>query len=141
MYVCYLKGKRNDIFIIKMLSSIFKCEKEAIGSLLDDREVEIKFENRLLDETSEFCTELCVYSKDENIIFSNDFLFGIQASKYLDEEVIVSIKGDDPYIYILIKDDLFFQVDEDIIEENYGISIQESSKMEISYNDAIRISN
>ncbi|MBT2623521.1 hypothetical protein [Chryseobacterium sp. ISL-6] len=139
-FICYLIGKKEDISITRMLSNIFKLNEEFVGDLLDDGDFKIRFENRILDNTSEFCTELNVYTKDEIIISANIFLFGIEVSEYLDEEVIVGFNGGDPYQWILIKDNLFFLIDEEISDENYGINVHKSTKIEISYDHAIDIS-
>ncbi|WP_333597399.1 hypothetical protein [Chryseobacterium flavum] len=141
-YICYLKGKKEDAQIIKMLYDIFKCEKELIGNLFDTQKNEIRFENRLLDDVSEFCTELNVYVDDNinKVTFKNNFLFGNEVSKYFDEEIIIGSRNDDPYEWILIKNNLFFIVEE-VDDENPGITLQKSGNMEISYDQAILISS
>lgn len=140
LYLLFTR-KKGDINITRMLSNIFKLNEEFIGDLLNDGDLKIRFENRILDDTSEFCTELNVYNNDENIVFSNNFLFGIQVSKYLDEEVVVGINDDAPYQWIFIKKDWFFLIDEEISDENYGINIKQSHKIEIPYDHAIDISS
>ncbi|WP_265130978.1 hypothetical protein [Chryseobacterium oranimense] len=141
-YICYLKGKKEDSQIIKMLYDVFKCEKELIGNLFDTQKNDIRFENRLLDDVSEFCTELNVYVDDNinKVTFNNNFLFGYEVSKYFDEDIIIGSRNDDPYEWILIKNNLFFIVEE-VDDENSGITLQKSSNMEISYDQAILISS
>jgi len=141
-YICYLKEKKEDTQIIRMLYDVFKCKKELIGNLLDTKKNDIRFENRLLDHVSEFRTELNVYVNDNinKVAFDTNFLFGNEVSKYLDEEIIVGSQNDDPYEWILIKNNLFFIVEE-IDDENFGITLRKSGNIEISYDQAILISS
>ncbi|WP_027386476.1 hypothetical protein [Chryseobacterium gregarium] len=141
-YICYLKGKKENIHLIKILSNIFKCKKEFIGNLLDSENFEIRFENRLLDDISEFSTELNVYLNDtvNKTVISNNFLFGIELSRYLNEEIIVSTNRDDPYQWILIRNNSFFLAEE-AEDESFGITLQRSKNIEISYEDAKNISS
>ncbi|MCX8526493.1 hypothetical protein OF897_21500 [Chryseobacterium formosus] len=140
-YICYLKGVKQDKLIINLLAKIFRCNKETITDLLENETTQIKFENRVLDNVSEFQTELNVYiDGDIKTVFLNNLLFGIEISKHLGEEVIVNSNFNDPYQWILIKNDLFFLVDE-IDNDTYGISIKESSKTKMSYKDLIRDSS
>lgn len=141
-YICYLRENKKDIHLIQMLSNIFQCEEELIGNLLNTYNFKIKFENRLLDNVSEFCTELNVYvdNNTNSIVFFNNFLFGFEVSKYLNEDILVSNQGDDPYQWILISNNQFYIVEE-IDNENYGIDLQESNRVKISYNEAMDISS
>ncbi|MDN4031025.1 hypothetical protein [Chryseobacterium gambrini] len=147
-YICYVKYDKEDAEVIEMLSNVFNYKKEQIGNLFDQKDFEITFENRILDEISEFCTELNVYIPNNEItaIYPNKFLFGYQVSKYLNQQVLVSVsfENNDPYQYILIENDLFFIVDE-VIDDNsddkYGITVQKNTKIKISYNDAINFSS
>ncbi|MDN4011254.1 MULTISPECIES: hypothetical protein [Chryseobacterium] len=147
-YICYVKYDKEDAEVIEMLSNVFNYKKEQIGNLFDQKDFEITFENRILDEISEFCTELNVYIPNNEItaIYPNNFLFGYQVSKYLNQQVLVSVsfENNDPYQYILIENDLFFIVDE-VIDDNsddkYGITVQKNTKIKISYNDAINFSS
>ncbi|MDN4012266.1 hypothetical protein QX233_07345 [Chryseobacterium gambrini] len=140
-YICYLRENKKDIHLIQMLSNIFQCEEELIGNLLNTYNFKIKFENRLLDNVSEFCTELNVYvdNNTNSIVFFNNFLFGFEVSKYLNEDILVSNQGDDPYQWILVSNNQFYIVEE-IDNENYGIDLQES-RVKISYNEAMDISS
>jgi len=140
-YICYLRENKKDIHLIQMLSNIFQCEEELIGNLLNTYNFKIKFENRLLDNVSEFCTELNVYvdNNTNSIVFFNNFLFGFEVSKYLNEDILVSNQGADPYQWILVSNNQFYIVEE-IDNENYGIDLQES-RVKISYNEAMDISS
>jgi len=141
-YICYLKGKKENIHLIKILSDIFKCKKEFIGDLLDSKNFAIRFENRLLDNISEFSTELNVYLDDtiNKAAINNNFVFGIELSKYLDEEIVVSGCTDDPCQWILIQNNLFF-ITEGADDENFGITLHRYENIEISYDDAIHMSS
>lgn len=108
-YICYLKGVKQDKLIINLLAKIFRCNEETITDLLENETTQIKFENKVLDNVSEFQTELNVYiDGDIKTVFLNNLLFGIEISKHLGEEVIVNSNFNDPYQWILIKNDLFF---------------------------------
>ncbi|WPO84293.1 hypothetical protein SD427_08145 [Chryseobacterium sp. JJR-5R] len=141
-YICYLKGKKENIHLIKILSDIFKCRDEFIGDLLGSKNFAIRFENRLLDNISEFCTELNIYIDDtiKKVAITNNFLFGIELSKYLNEEIVISTHSDDPCQWILIQNNSFF-IAEEADDENFGITLQRSENIEISYDDAIHMSS
>jgi hypothetical protein len=135
-YICYLKGKKENKEITSLLSSVFECANKLIGDLFSYEDFEIRFENRLLDEFSEFNTELNVYmDKPVNKLFADNFLFGLEVSNVLNEEILVSIKNDNPYEWILIRDRLFFTVEETGGDYN-GITLDRLTTIRISQNEA-----
>ncbi len=142
-YICYLKKSEGNAHITQMLSNIFKCDEEYISDLLNPENFEIRFENRILDNVSEFYVELNVYLNDDNnitTVFGCNFLFGIEVSKYLNEEVLVSSRNDDSYEWILIGDSSFF-IAEEKDNDVPGITLLRSNNSEISYNKAMLISS
>ena len=141
--VGYLKEKKQSTHIKKILSSIFECKVDSIGKLLSDTgEFDVFFENNKIDNTSNFCVEINIYihNKELEKIFPNDFLFASKLSELLNEEVIISFENDDPYVWILIKNNSFFIVEEDLTFESYGINLLDN-KDEISYEEAKNLFN
>lgn len=135
-YICYLKGKKENNEITSLLSSVFECGNKIIGDLFSYEDFEIRFENRLLDDFSEFNTELNVYmDKPVNKLFADNFLFGLEVSNVLNEEILVSIKNDNPYEWILIRDRLSFIVEETDDDYN-GITLDRLTTIRISQNEA-----
>lgn len=133
MLVFYLKSKRKDLFIEKMLSDIFEYPQTQVKELLSEEDCLIRYENRVLDNISEFCVELIVYIQEEkqlnNIRLDNNIILGMQISNYIDEEVITNYQGNEPYQWLLIKGNHFFLVEE-IDQDNNGISL-ENDRIEV----------
>ncbi|HBV16498.1 hypothetical protein [Chryseobacterium carnipullorum] len=112
MLVFYLKKEKEDTYIKKMLSVIFKCRDTEVRELLSDCDSLVKFENRPLDNISEFCVELIIYihGKDKlsDINLSNNYFLGCKISEYINEDLIVHYENGDAYQWILIKENRFF---------------------------------
>lgn len=136
-----MKGKKSNRYLIEMLSCIFKYKLEEVGDFLSDGTYYLKFENRLLDEASEFCTELNVYIPDKERVLKtelyNNLLFGVKVSEYIGDEVLVNDESDDPYQWVLIKGKQLFLVEE-VDDDNEGITLM-STKLELSYEKSIKI--
>lgn len=138
-YICYLKGKKENIDIISLLSNILNCKKELIGDFFEYGDFKIRFENRFLDDRSEFNTELNVYINEHiSKSFSNNCSFGLEASRFLNEEILVNTKNDYSYEWILINNNLCFIVEETDGDHN-GITLEKSTNIRISGNEAIEI--
>ncbi len=138
--ICYLKRKKTDHYIIELLTEIFNSTENEISTILNEEKSMIKFENRILDDISEFQTELNIYCVDEKIVKElklNNISLGIAISKSINEDIIVSDENvcDDPYQWILIKQDKLFLVEEDDTKDNNGITLNRNNKTEISYNN------
>lgn len=141
--ICYLKRKKTDHYIIELLKEIFNSTENDISTISNEEKSIIKFENRILDDISEFQTELNIYCLDEKRVKElkfNNISLGIAISKSINEDIIVSDENvcDDPYQWILIKQDKLFLVEEDDTEDNNGITLSRNNKTEISYNSLIK---
>lgn len=140
--ICYLKRKKTDRYIIELLKEIFNSTENDISTISNKEKSIIKFENRILDDISEFQTELNIYCIDEKRVKElkfNNISLGIAISKSINEDIIVSDENvcDDPYKWILIQQDKLFLVEEDDSEDNNGITLSRNNKTEISYNSPI----
>ncbi|MCX8534667.1 hypothetical protein [Chryseobacterium luquanense] len=133
MLVFYLRSKREDLFIEKMLSDIFEYQQTQVKELLSEEDCLIRYENRVLDNTSEFYVELIVYIQDENklndIRLDDNIILGIQISNYIDEDVITNYKENEPYQWLLLRGNHFFLVEE-VAQESYGINF-ENDRIEV----------
>jgi hypothetical protein len=127
MLVFYLKSKREDLFIEKMISDIFGYQQSQVKGLLSEEDCLIRYENRVLDNISEFCVDLVVYIQDEkqlnDIRLDNNIILGIQISNYIDEDVITNYQENEPYQWLLIKGNHFFLVEETNQDSN-GINLE-----------------
>lgn len=133
MLVFYLKSKRKDSFIEKMLSDIFEYKQEQVKKLLSEDDCLIRYENRILDNVSEFFVELVVYIQDDKLLndikLNNNIVLGLKISNYINEDVITDYQKNNPYQWLLIKKNRFFlveEIDQDsngIILENDGIEV------------------
>lgn len=116
-----------------MLSDIFEYQQTQVKELLSEEDCLIRYENRVLDNTSEFCVELIVYIQDENqlndIRLDNNIILGIQISNYIDEDVITNYKENEPYQWLLLRRNHFFLVEE-VAQESYGINL-ENDRIEV----------
>ncbi len=134
MLVFYLRKKRENLFIEKMLGDIFEYPQEQVKELLSEEDCLIRYENRVLDNISEFCVELIVYIQNEKQLndmqLDNNIMLGIKIANYIDEDVLTKYKENEPYQWLLLKDNHFFLVEE-IDQDSYGISL-EGERIEIS---------
>ncbi len=141
-YVCYLQNNIKDSYLADILSHVFKCKKCDIGELLEDGDFKIRYENRSLDEESEFNNELNVYvdSKEKILELSiyNNLLFGIKFFNSVNESVLVNDESDNPYQWISIKQEGIFLVEECDSDE-VGINLSAENSYEISLNKALMI--
>lgn len=135
MLVFYLKNRKEDLFIEKMLSDIFEYDQVQVKELLNEGDCLIRYENRVLDNISEFRVELVVYIQNESQLndrkLNNNFFLGLKIANYINEGVIISYAGHDPYLWLLIKENHFFLVEE-IAQDSNGISLMENNRIEIS---------
>ncbi|MGI9580037.1 hypothetical protein ACR1PO_02380 [Chryseobacterium sp. RRHN12] len=137
-FICYLRRKRSDNYIIKLLKEIFNYDIKEISNLMDDKKSLIKFENRILDDISEFQVELNIYCIDEGrareLKLNNNVSVGIAISNKIHEDVVVNdnIICDEPYQWILIKQNSLFLVEEDDIEDSNGITLNQNNRVEIT---------
>ncbi|SIT09058.1 hypothetical protein SAMN05421796_11332 [Chryseobacterium piscicola] len=133
MLVFYLKSKRRDLYLEKMLSDIFGYKEAQVKELLSEEDCLIRYENRVLDNISEFNVELIVYIQDENqlndVRLDNNITLGILIANYLNEEVITDYKKSEPYQWLLLRENRFFLVEE-IAQQNNGICL-ENNRIEI----------
>ncbi len=142
-FICYLKRKKTDHYIVELLKEIFNCDIKEISNLIDEEKSLIKFENRILDDVSEFQVELNIYCIDERRIkelkFNNNVSLGIAISKSINEDIAVNDENicDNPYQWILIKQNRLFLVEEDDNEDNNGITLNPNNRIEITYNNPI----
>lgn len=142
-FICYLKRKKTDHYIVELLKEIFNCDIKEISNLIDEEKSLIKFENRILDDVSEFQVELNIYCIDERRIkelkFNNNVSLGIAISKSINEDIAVNDENicDNPYRWILIKQNSLFLVEEDDNEDNNGITLNPNNRIEITYNNPI----
>lgn len=142
-FICYLKRKKTDHYIVELLKEIFNCEIKQISRLIDEEKSLIKFENRVLDDISEFQVELNIYCIDvkraRELQLNNNIFLGIAISKSINEDIIVNDENicDDPYQWILIRQNNLFLVEEDDNEDNNGITLNQNSIIEITYNNSI----
>lgn len=116
-----------------MLSDIFEYKQEQVKKLLSEDDCLIRYENRILDNISEFSVELVVYIQDDKLLndikLNNNIVLGLKISNYINEDVITDYQKNNPYQWLLIKKNRFFlveEIDQDsngIILENDGIEV------------------
>ncbi|PQA96794.1 hypothetical protein B0A69_01615 [Chryseobacterium shigense] len=141
-FICYLKKKKTDHYIVELLKEIFNCDIKEISNLIDEEKSLIKFENRILDDISEFQVELNIYCIDERRVeelkFNNNISLGIAISKNINEDIAVNDENicDNPYQWILIKQNSLFLVEEEE-DDNNGITLNQNNRIEIPYNNSI----
>lgn len=142
-FICYLKRKKTDHYIVELLKEIFNCDIKDISNLIDEEKSLIKFENRILDDISEFQVELNIYCIDERRVkdlkLNNNVSLGIAISKNINEDIAVNDENicDNPYQWILIKQNRLFLVEEEDNEDNNGITLNQNNRIEIMYNNSI----
>ncbi|MBL3550541.1 hypothetical protein J2787_000869 [Chryseobacterium rhizosphaerae] len=142
-FICYLKRKKTDHYIVELLKEIFNCDIKDISNLTDEEKSLIKFENRILDDISEFQVELNIYCIDERRVkdlkLNNNVSLGIAISKNINEDIAVNDENicDNPYQWILIKQNSLFLVEEEDNEDNNGITLNQNNRIEIMYNNSI----
>ncbi len=140
-FICYLKRKKSNHYIIELLKEIFNCEIEDISNLLDEKQSLIKFENRILDDVSEFKMELNIYCIDESrtreLKLNNNISLGIAISKSINEVVVVNEDNIciNPYQWILIRQNKLFLVEEDD-NDNNGITLNQNNQIDITYKNS-----
>ncbi|MEF9479086.1 hypothetical protein OWR28_16365 [Chryseobacterium sp. 1B4] len=82
-----------------------------------------------------------IYCIDEGrareLKLNNNVSVGIAISNKIHEDVVVNdnIICDEPYQWILIKQNSLFLVEEDDIEDSNGITLNQNNRVEITYND------
>lgn len=127
MLVFYLKSKREDLFIQKMLCDIFEYKQGQVKELLSEEDCLIRYENRVLDNISEFFVELVVYIQDDKQLhdmkLNNNIILGLKISNYINEDIITNYQKKEPYQWLLIKRNRFFLVEE-IDQDSNGISLE-----------------
>ncbi len=139
-FICYFKENKKDQEIRNLLNSIFNYGKYEITEISSGFNHGIRYETRILDESSEFKSELNVYISEiktvlENEIY-NDLLFGLVVSKFLKEDIIVNDQSDDPYQWILIRDGGAFLVEE-AAGDNKGINVFPNSERRLDINKSL----
>lgn len=87
--------------------------------------------------------ELNIYCIDERRVskleLNNNVSLGIAISKSINEDIVVNDENicDNPYQWILIKQNSLFLVEEDDNEDNNGITLNQNNRIEITYNNSI----
>lgn len=142
-YVCYLKKKMSNDYLVKMLSDIFEYKETSISELLNGvGHYDLRFENRQLDDVSEFKTELNVYILDKrkilNLELYNNLLFGRKVAIYIKDEILINDESDDPYQWILVKEGEIFLVEEEY-KDNEGINLISSNRLELAFEKALSL--
>lgn len=132
LYVYYLKQTYPEAFIKTLLSKLLGYAEASIGELNFPGEYTLRYENRYLDP-AEFNTELSIFC------WENDFesrtggkiQFGSQISQYIRDEVVVKYLEDDPHQWVLISNDRFFVVPENV-GDNIGINLRRDQQQELN---------
>ncbi len=127
-----------------MLSHILLYREDEIGEMCNEKDVDlpVRFENRLLDQKSEFNTELEIHIVDINCRrithLYNDLLFAFKISEYLNEEVLINDASDDPYQWLLIQNQKL-SLAEAVDNEYNGVTILRSKIQELSIEKSLEM--
>lgn len=114
LFVMYLSKVFRDKTIELMFANIFKTDMNQVGQLLDNVPHEIVIDSRNILESSGSCYELSLFvpiKTTEQLGITNNLTLAIEVSRYLNSTIIVDDESDDPYQYLIIKNNQLFLTD------------------------------
>lgn len=137
LFVLYLDKKNTQVLVEEMLSVVFNTNEKQIGQLLDNVSHEIVIDFRDFSIHPFNWYELCVFvptEMAEKVNLTNNLSFGREVSKYLGSPVILDDESDDPYQYLMIKDERLFLLD--YVEEPRNFEFVNETFRELSFERA-----
>lgn len=142
-YVFFLSGYIDSNDIIKLLGNLFGLKTEEIGELSEsEKTTQIRFEMRILDNTSDFKFELSIYCDSLDLVlnkgFYNNLILGVEFSTILKKEILINDESDDPYQWILINEKFIYLV-ESKDDNHVGITLKESSALPLALSKAMEL--
>ena len=126
-HVFYLPKKpKNKEQLIKAIAYVYNVDERQINYLLSNNKSLIFYELEELSTSNHFNYELTIHVPKKIALTSqvyNILSAGLIFQNLLKSELLIEDNSDDPYQSILIKKGKIFLVEEDGINESYGINL------------------
>ncbi len=140
--VCYFKKQKTEESIKNILGKIYKTNQNNIKKLEDyDDKAIINFQFTKFGNDSDFNYQLEIFVSNDLIIslgIFNNLILAIHLNKILEEEILINDESDDPYQWLLIKNNKLYLVEE-YEDLQQGINLLYEKSIELNILKAINL--
>jgi len=131
--------------LTQMLGDLFKVPPNTIKELLEDTEpFQLVYQIERFEGNADFNSELTVFphydlrETPHAPVYPKDVPLAIAISHWLKEDTAIATGIDDPYVWILMRQDEIYLVDEDLKKGDVpGLNVDWATPKLLSYNEAM----
>jgi len=141
-FVCYFNFDITNQEILKCILSIFKCNRNQVGELLEDGEYLIRYETLYLSDLKEgFYKELNIYVTPKIVEQSgvyNNLLLGLEITSLINKVVLINDESNDPYQWLLLDNEgKLYLVEEN--DDNLSNIVLKANRFRLSFSKSLKL--
>lgn len=141
MYSIYLGDKVSINEVVQALAITFNLAQDMIMDLSDEGNSKIKYEVKILDNSSEFNVEY-VFHIHQNLKLESGLTdivkFAQKISKFIDSPMVIDDLSDDPYQWLYLDNERLFLVEEVDSDKN-GIDLYKDRMRQLDVHGIVEL--